>query len=164
MNIKREWVTPFTVGAFLLCAVTGILIFFHIDSGLNRFAHEWSSWALVCGVVLHVIINFEAFEKYLFSRLGLLIVGIFIVLLSASFVSMGKKNDRPSFILPIQALSQTSLTTLAQVAQISPEELLARLSKAGIQPTSDQHKLSDIVGNNPRRQMHILNAVLSESR
>lgn len=35
MTIQRSWVTPITAGSFLLVGVTGILIFFHIDSGAN---------------------------------------------------------------------------------------------------------------------------------
>jgi hypothetical protein len=163
MNINREWITPLTAGAFLLSAATGILIFFHIDSGANKFVHEWLSWALVCGVVFHVAINFKVLIKYLSTRRGMLIVGIFVAILAVSFVPLGKK-DEPPFILPIRALSQVPLTTLAQVAQISPQELMGRLSKAGIQPPSDQHKLSDLVGNDTRKQIHILHAVFSESR
>jgi hypothetical protein len=40
MTIQREWVTPIAAGAFLISAVTGVLIFFHVDSGLNKVAHE----------------------------------------------------------------------------------------------------------------------------
>ena len=40
MTIRREWITPITAGAFLLSAVTGILIFFHIGTGLNKFGQE----------------------------------------------------------------------------------------------------------------------------
>lgn len=36
----REWATPLTIGSFLLIAVTGVLMFFHLDSGLNKLAHE----------------------------------------------------------------------------------------------------------------------------
>ena len=37
------------MGAFTLSAVTGVLMFFHLDSGLNKAAHEWLSWAMVGG-------------------------------------------------------------------------------------------------------------------
>jgi hypothetical protein len=51
MAIQRERVTPIAAGAFLLSAITGVLIFFHVDSGLSKLAHEWLSWALLGGVV-----------------------------------------------------------------------------------------------------------------
>ena len=54
MNLyaQRPWITPVVIGAFTLSAVTGVLMFFHLDSGLNKTAHEWLSWAMVIGVVL----------------------------------------------------------------------------------------------------------------
>lgn len=45
MTISRNWATPLTIGSFLLMAVTGLLMFFHLDTGLNKAAHEWLGWA-----------------------------------------------------------------------------------------------------------------------
>ena len=50
MAIKREWVTPIAAGGFLISAVTGVLMFFHLDTGLNKVAHEWLSWVFLGGV------------------------------------------------------------------------------------------------------------------
>jgi hypothetical protein len=71
MNIPtREWATPLTAGTFLLMAVTGVLIFFHLDSGLNKAAHEWLGWAMIVGVAAHIVANLPAFKRYLTSRVG----------------------------------------------------------------------------------------------
>ena len=40
MKLQRDWATPLTIGAFGLLAVTGVLMFFHPDSGLNKAVHE----------------------------------------------------------------------------------------------------------------------------
>lgn len=42
MSSLRKWATPLTIGSFLLMGVTGILMFFHLDIGLNKLAHEWA--------------------------------------------------------------------------------------------------------------------------
>ncbi|HEY1090516.1 MAG TPA: DUF4405 domain-containing protein, partial [Burkholderiaceae bacterium] len=65
LSAQRPWITPVVMGAFLLSAVTGVLMFFHLDSGLNKTAHEWLSWAMVIGVGLHVLLNMPAFKRYL---------------------------------------------------------------------------------------------------
>ena len=160
MKINRDWITPFTAGSFLLSAATGILIFFHIDTVANNIVHEWLSWALICGVVFHVAINLKALIKYLCTRRGFVIVGIFVAIFAVSFVTIGKMHE-PPYISPIRALAQLPLSSLAQVAQISPQELSKRLSAEGIPPAPDQHKLSDIVGNDIRKQIHVLNTVFS---
>ena len=41
MKVSRDWATPVTIGSFGLMAITGLLMFFHLDSGLNKTAHEW---------------------------------------------------------------------------------------------------------------------------
>ncbi|EWS63204.1 hypothetical protein Y695_03563 [Hydrogenophaga sp. T4] len=45
MNLakQRPWITPLVMGSFALSAVTGVLMFFHLDTGLNKAAHE--CWA-----------------------------------------------------------------------------------------------------------------------
>jgi hypothetical protein len=163
MNIQREWATPITAGAFLLSAVTGVLIFFHLDTGANKFVHEWLGWVLLIGAALHVVSNFGGLKRHLATRRGQLLVGAFAVALLVSFAPIGDK-DEPPFMPPIRALSQAPLTTLAQVAHVTPEQLLAHLQKAGVQATSDQQSLSDLVGPDTHKQMHVLEAVFTASK
>jgi peptidoglycan/LPS O-acetylase OafA/YrhL len=160
MIIQREWVTPITAGAFLLSAATGILMFFHADTGLNKAAHEWLSWVLLGGVALHAMANFAGFKRHLGTRRGQVLVGVFALALLFSFAPLGKKGE-PPFAAPIRALSQAPLATLAQVAQVSPEQLRERLMMAGLQPKSDQQSLSDLVGPDTRKQILVLGTLLA---
>jgi hypothetical protein len=120
MKIQRQWVTPITAGAFLLSAVTGFLIFFHLDSGLNKPFHEWMGLVLITGAILHVTANFAGLKSHLTVQRGKLLIGIFVVALLVSFAPIGDEGE-PPFMQPIRALSHASLTTLAQVAQVTPE-------------------------------------------
>ncbi|NBW51152.1 MAG: DUF4405 domain-containing protein, partial [Betaproteobacteria bacterium] len=56
IGTQRPWITPAVIGSFTLLSVTGILMFFHLDSGLNKLAHEWLSWIFVIVVVLHILL------------------------------------------------------------------------------------------------------------
>ena len=40
MNLanQRPWITPLVMGSFALSAVTGVLMIFHLDTGLNKTA------------------------------------------------------------------------------------------------------------------------------
>ncbi len=160
MPIDRKWITPLIAGAFLLSAATGVLIFFHLDSGANKLVHEWLSWVLLAGAGLHVTVNWKAFVKHVTGRPGMLVVGAFAVLLAVSFIPLRGK-DGPPFAAPIRALAHTPLATLAQVAQIPPQELFARLAKAGVPATSEQQTLSNLVGEDPKRQLRVLQGVFS---
>jgi hypothetical protein len=161
MNIRRDWVTPITIGAFLLSAVTGVLIFFHIDSGANKFMHEWLGWVLLGAAALHALANLPGLKAHLGSRRGQALVGIFVVALLISFAPLND-NDEPPFAAPMRALANAPLTTLAQVAQVSPEQLRADMVKAGLQPVSNEQTLSELVGADTHRQMHVLSDLLGK--
>jgi len=163
--IRRDWVTPISAGAFLLSAVTGVLIFFHIDIGLSKFAHEWLSWVLLGAIVLHVVANLPGFKAHLRSRKGQIFIGVFALVLAAALLvpASGGKGG-PPYASSVRALSQTPLSTLAQVARVSPEQLRARLAQAGVQPTSDQQSLNDLVGADMGKQMRTLSVVFAEAK
>lgn len=163
MNLRREWITPIAAGAFLLSAVTGVLIFFHIDTGLNKFVHEWLSWVLLGSVALHATANFSGFRNHLGTRRGQLLIGVFALVFLLSFIPVGRQSE-PPFIAPIRALSQAPLTTLALVAQVSPEQLHERLAKAGLKPQSDQQSLSDLIGPDMKKQVHVLRTLLTDAK
>jgi hypothetical protein len=163
MTIQREWVTPIAAGAFLLSAVTGVLIFFHVDSGLNKVVHEWLSWVLLGAVALHVIANVSGFRRHLGARRGQVLMGLFALVLALSFIGAGDQ-DEPPFAPPIRALSAAPLTTLAQVAGLSPDALRERLAGAGLEPSSDQQSLSDLTGPDMRRQMEAMGLLFASAK
>lgn len=159
LNLKREWVTPLVMGAFLVSAVTGVLLFFHLDSGLNKTAHEWLSWAVVAGVALHVANNFGGFRRHLGNARGQAVIGVFALFLALSFIPAGA-SGKPPFLAAVTALAEAPVPTLAQVAGVSPEQMKARMAAAGLRPGSDQQSLGDLVGDDPRRQAEVLARLL----
>lgn len=164
MAVQREWATPVAAGAFLLSAVTGVLIFFHIDSGLNKFVHEWLSWVLLGAVALHLVANFGGFKRHLVTRRGQVLMGAFALILALSFFSPAGQKSEPPFAPPIRALSAAPLTILAQVARLSPEQLRERLTTAGLQPTSDQQSLADLTGPDMRKQVKVMSTLFAAAK
>ncbi|QID19619.1 DUF4405 domain-containing protein [Nitrogeniibacter mangrovi] len=166
MNLKREWVTPTVAGAFLLLAVTGVLMFFHLDSGLNKLAHEWLGWALVVAVGLHLTLNFTALKRQLSQRRGQAIAGLFVLLLGLSFVPTGNRGPggREALMASTQALAAAPLPVLAQVAGIDEAELSRRLSAAGHAPTPETASVSALVGTDPGDQGKLIATVLRDGR
>lgn len=163
MNLQnqRAWITPLVIGAFLLSAVTGTLMFFHLDSGLNKAAHEWLSWAMLIGVGLHLMLNLVPFKRYFRQTTGRWIMAGFAAVLALSFIPAGGTGKgEPPFAHPVHALARAPLPTLAQVAGLSTDALRARLGAAGIPVANDQQTLQDLVGPELRAQITALNRVL----
>lgn len=161
MTLRREWITPMTAGAFALSAVTGVLMFFHLDTGFNQLAHEWLSWSLLALALLHLTVNFSALKGHLRTRRGQALAGAFLLVLAASFIPAGGKEE-PPFLVPVRALAQAPLSTLAQVGKLSPEALNERLAKAGLPPASMQQSVQELVGPDMRRQVRVLRDVLAQ--
>ena len=159
-NPHRPWITPLVMGAFLLSAVTGVLMFFHLDTGLNKLAHEWLSWAMVVGVALHALLNLPTFKRYFGQKTALSVMGLFAVLLALSFVSWPGSKTAPPYVAPLQALGRAPLPVLAQVLGQSPEALQANLEKAGLPVDNLQQSLRDLVGPDLKAQMRTLNRLL----
>lgn len=147
MNISlRDWATPMVAGAFLLSAVTGILIFFHLDSGLNKTAHEWLGWALVIGALSHLASNFTAFKKRIQQPLTKIIIGLFATLLLVSFIPVGDNEGEGKAVMRtgIDRLSSSPLSVVAQVAQKDADTLIQELKAADINVTSPDQSIKDI--------------------
>ena len=162
MKIKRDWATPITAGAFFLTAVTGILMFFHLDSGINKVAHEWLSWILVIAAGLHIVSNFTGFKRYFTSRKGQVFMGGFALLLALSFIPVGNVGGEPPFVAPIKSLSAAPIRTLAEVAKVKPEQIAERLTNEGFTVQSNEQSVSEVVGGDLRKQMTVLKILLAQ--
>lgn len=163
LSSQRPWITPVVMGAFLLSAVTGVLMFFHLDSGLNKTAHEWLSWAMVIGVGLHVLLNMPAFKRYLNQTTGRVVIGAFALILALSFIPAGGGSE-PGFAPPVRALAKAPITVLAQVAGTSTEDVKAKLQAQGLTVSSDQQSVADLVGPDLRKQIGTITKVLPAAK
>lgn len=164
LNPHRPWITPVVIGAFGLSAVTGVLMFFHLDNGLNKTAHEWLSWAMVIGVSLHVLLNLPAFKRYFTQTTGRVVIGLFALVLALSFIPAGGSGGEPGFAPPVRALAKTPITVLAQVAGTSTDEVKAKLQAQGLTVTSDQQSVADLVGPDLRKQIGTITKVLPAAK
>jgi len=62
MNIKGRFrATRFTIGAFILSIITGLLYFLHSMAAMSQPTQVWLSSLFVIAVVLHTVINWRQF-------------------------------------------------------------------------------------------------------
>ena len=149
MKISRDWATPLTIGAFGLMAITGILMFFHLDSGLNKTAHEWLGWLMVAGVAAHASANWLSFKRYfLSSPKGRSILVVSLLVIAGSFVSLsgGREGGGSPPQLAIRAVTQAPLAQVAPLTGRTLAQLIADLSAAGIQVRNGDQSLTQAIG------------------
>jgi hypothetical protein len=158
LTISREWATPLTIGAFVLMACTGILMFFHLDTGLNKEAHEWLGWAMVAGVVAHSVANWTAFSRHLARPAAQVIIGVFVVILAASFFIKGEDEGgggNPAFRAS-KAVLAAPLSTVATRASGGCLASVATLKQAGFKVGSAEQTLLSVTGPERDQQFKAL--------
>jgi hypothetical protein len=156
-NRIREWATPFTIGAFVLSALTGVLLFFKMNLGLIKPVHEWLSWLLVIGTVFHLLANWRPTVRYFSRPVGRTIFLVFFLLVCGSLLPFGAggKHQHPASSIA-EALTHAPLSAVAQVANHSPEETLALLKTQGITLASGDPTIQEIADHNHRRALDVL--------
>ena len=91
----RTIATPLTIGSFILVSVTGLFMFFEIQVGLIKPAHEYLSLVFLACALLHCIVHWKAICNHFRTPLGkgltLLFVGLSIVAVIPS--GLGEHED-----------------------------------------------------------------------
>lgn len=157
MKVNRDFATSLTIGTFLLMAVTGVLMFFHLDTGVNKLAHEWIGLVMVFGVLLHLTANMISFKRYFRVWQGRALMGLFAVGLAISFLPI-QGGGKPPFVPVIEGLSSRPL---AELAVFSGDDRLQQvLREAGLEMASDEQTLRDLTGKDFGKQMQVLGKLL----
>jgi len=155
----RVWATPLAIGAFALSATTGVMIFFHLDFGLVKVAHEWFSWFLVLGGLFHVIGSWQSFVRYFSNPTGKVIITIFVLFLIASFLPLGKSDRGEPSARMSKILLHAPFASVANVAEHRPEELMNKLGSSGIHIERKEETIQEIAVRNNKRGVDILNMI-----
>ena len=78
--------TPMVAAAFVITALTGVLLFFHLGERLFKQLHEWIGLAMIVGAIVHIASNWRAMVKtmrkppqWVFAALALVTTAAFVV-------------------------------------------------------------------------------------
>lgn len=164
--MNRKIITPLTIGVFLVMAVTGFLMFFHWNTGMNKLAHEWIGMLMIVVIALHVALNFKSFKRYFSDTAGRLIMAAFAILLALTFVISPSKGGREGGGSPVKAMMDTmSHASIAQIAELKDTDsqaLLDKLEQAGYQDVTENQTIEEIAGGNRGATGKVLNLVLAD--
>lgn len=161
MRFLRKWATPWTIGSFVLMSVTGVLMFYHLNSPLNKLAHEWLSFAFLAGVAVHVAVNWLAFSRYFKSPLAMGVMAVFAVVLGGSFVNLGGAKAEPPTRTVMASLGRTPLSELAPIVHATPDELVAKLKAKGFAAANPGQSPDDLAGKDKKKSSAILGVIFA---
>lgn len=134
----RSWATPLTIGAFVMMAMTGILMFFGWTAGLTTVAHQWLSWFFLLGAGGHIAANWRPLRNHLKAAWGRASLACFAILLIASLFTWGQVTG-PQLERPIMlTLVDAPLSSLASITHRSPDAMIERFRAHGVR--ADPHQ------------------------
>ncbi len=160
----RAWATPITVGSFLISALSGVILFFHLNIGLMRPAHEWLSWFMILGVGMHLVINWRPFLQYFKRPIPLAVMGAFVLVTALSFMSLGGEQGSSKMgtaMKTMNLLQNAPISALTELTNLSADGIAERLTSAGIEVTTTDTSLADLAKSQDR-EAHELLAIITQ--
>lgn len=159
--MKRYWITPFTMGAFVLTACTGVLMFFKVRSGLVTPVHEWLSWALVIGGVLHVIDHWPGIRKHLEGLWGKGFVAGALVLVAVAVLPSPGQEEHERRSNPAETiLAKATVAQVAAMAGVPTESAISGMERAGASSVAPDQTVAAVAKASGRPVGRLLAAVL----
>lgn len=134
----RKWVTPLTMGAFLLTAATGLGLFFEVEGGFVKPIHEWFSLTLVLGGALHVFDHWKGIRNHLSSPWGKAFVAAGVAMLVVAVLPAPERTPWPSMAKMNDALGRATVAEVARLGNVPADSVLAGLKAGGCRPGTMQ--------------------------
>lgn len=168
MSESNSWLrvsTPAVAAVFVVSAVTGVLLFFHLGERLIKELHEWIGVAFVAAALLHALRNRKALAAHarrpalwIAAGLALATAAAFIVPAMAPREGGGDGSRRL-----LQAMMAAPLEQVAPILATTPADLSARLTAAGFTvagPTTSLREVAKASGRPPQELTAVLVAGL----
>jgi Domain of unknown function (DUF4405) len=148
----RTWATPLTAGLFIIMAITGGLMFFHLDTGLNKAAHEWLGWGMLAAVVAHLGLHWRSLQRQLtLSRPAQFTLALSLLVLAGSFFGGQRAEGASPPGLAIQAIARAPLTSVAPLTGKSLAQVQRELAGMGLDAANAERSLNELTGHDRAR-------------
>jgi len=163
----RSWATPLIVATFIVVGVSGVMLFFHMRSGLITFSHIWIGFAMFAAVVAHLWLNWRPFLLYFRRPLPAAIMAAGVVIVALSFWPVSSteggetRGPGADLRLVMGAMGNARVATLAELSGKTPEAVIAALAEQGVSGAGADDTVAKLAGGDRARQSLILSAALA---
>ncbi|MCB1839113.1 MAG: DUF4405 domain-containing protein [Alphaproteobacteria bacterium] len=161
----RDWSTPLIIGGFTLMGVTGVLMFFHLETQQNKALHEWGGLVFVTIAFAHIFSHFRSFRLHFRDPVKLGLIGLFVVVLSLSFLNIFNPEQAggggPRALL--NRLSALPVRNLSLAAGKNETEITQILKDAGVRSVQLDQSLDEMIRGQQAEKFRVLGAIFQES-
>ena len=127
---KREYATPLSAITFVVIALSGVMMYFHVLDSYVKEMHETVGLLFVGAVMVHVIVHWRGMKNYFSQRIYHVIAGLMMVV-AIGFITTSESEKNPKgeiFEAVFNAPIEHSFPLFGNSVATGSE----KLSKAGI--------------------------------
>ena len=157
----QKYATALTTGVFLVVAVTGILLFFHIGNGALKGVHEWLGIAFIAITAIHLMRNWNGFVRLVKKRRTQAVCAV-AAIGAAAFIAFAPNDGGSPVARVMGALANAPIENLAPGLGTSTEVLAARLKSKGIVVTTPEQSLTQLVQGQGIDARRLIMALVAE--
>lgn len=155
-NHLRLLSTPAVIGAGLVVAVSGVMMFFGLHQPVAR-AHEWIGLAFALAIAAHIATHWRGVKGYIKQPLAIGIVAA--LALATSFLLLPTDQGGHGIKGLIHNIEAAPINQIAPLLERSPNQLLSTLSNAGFEVQDGQQSVAAIAaanGSEPKTLLRLL--------
>jgi hypothetical protein len=160
--LQRPTVTAVVTASFVVVALTGVLMLFHVENGMIKEFHEGISILFVLAAGVHLALNWGSFTSYLRKPLTItlgIVVAVLIVLMFTGGQE-GGHGGRPPFMEIARRIEAVSLAQASPLLGTNAEQSLTLLRGQGLRVESENDRIAEIARNNGKRADEILTLLM----
>lgn len=157
MKLDRKYVTPFISLLFVVLAITGIFMLFHLFDGYTEVAHELIGIGFVLAAILHIILNWKGLKVH-FMKQVFMPATIAVTALTLTFVYLERKQ-LPLDIVIIDKTFKAPLKESCKILNIDYLIAIKKLEEKGYK-ISDVKTLEDIWKKNETDPQEVIELLM----
>src|SRR5690606_7880229 len=98
MKFNRNYITPFITLVFLVVAISGLLMLFHLFDGYTEVVHELLGAGLVIVTVFHILVNWKPLKIH-FGKKVFLPTAVAVLLIAFTLIMLEIANPPIDLII-----------------------------------------------------------------
>ena len=152
----KKYITAISAALFLVVAVSGLAMFFHVGEDLVKEMHQWLAVIFVAAIGLHIFRNWGGMMTYVRRRTIMAPVALAALAAAAFIVPAALSGGEDPRHILMQSLQEAKLADLGRVLDVPADSLVARLEKEGFTVGSSEQRLSEIASGSGKPPMAAL--------
>jgi len=157
MKLDRKYITPFISLLFVVLAITGIFMLFHLFDGYTEVAHELIGIGFVAAAIFHIILNWNGLKIH-FMRQVFMPAAIAVAVLTLFFIYLERKQ-LPLDIVIVDKTFKAPLKESCEVLEIDYATAIKKLQIEGYKIRGIK-TLEDIWKQNDRDPQEVIELLM----